>query len=103
MGKRLLGTYAALAYLFLHLPLLVLVVFSFNASKYTVWTGWSLDWYRSVFHDAQLAEAAGNSVLIAVCSALLSHDSASRHTGGLRHVETKKAPVLQGSLLLYRW
>ena len=41
-------------YLFLHGPLLVLVAFSFNASKYGVsWTGFTLDWYRrlSVRHD----------------------------------------------------
>ena len=40
---------------FLYLPLLVLVVFSFNSSRFTVWEGFSLDWYRAVFHDPDLA------------------------------------------------
>ena len=38
---------AALVYLFLHLPLAVLVLFSFNASRFGVtWTGFTLEWYR---------------------------------------------------------
>ena len=36
------------AYAFLHLPLLILAVFSFNASRFTVWQGFSLQWYRGV-------------------------------------------------------
>jgi spermidine/putrescine transport system permease protein len=96
-GKRALGIYAVAAYLFLHVPLLVLVAFSFNASKYTVWTGWSLDWYRTVFHDAQLAEAAGNSILIAICSAAISTVIGTLAAYGMWK---RKAPVLQGSLYL---
>jgi spermidine/putrescine transport system permease protein len=97
LGRRLLGIYAALAYLFLHLPLLVLVAFSFNASKYTVWTGWSLDWYRTVFHDGQLVEAAGNSVIIALCSAGISTVIGTLAAYGMWR---RKAPVLEGSLYL---
>lgn len=93
----MLTAYATLAYLFLHAPLLVLVAFSFNASKYTVWSGWSLDWYRAVFHDAQLAEAAGNSVIIAVCSAGLSTVIGTLAAYG---IWKRKAPVLKGSLYL---
>ena len=40
--KRLLAAYAIAAYAFLHVPLLILAVFSFNASKFTVWQGFSL-------------------------------------------------------------
>lgn len=70
--KRGLALYAAAAFAFLYIPLLVLIVFSFNASRFTIWTGWSLDWYRSVFHNAEMAEAAWNSVVIAVISSVLS-------------------------------
>lgn len=63
--KRWLGVYAALAYCFLHLPLLVLGVFSFNNGRFTVWEGFSLRWYEAALQDAQLAEATGNSILIA--------------------------------------
>ena len=44
---RWLIALVAAVYLFLHLPILVLVAFSFNASKFSVeWTGFSLEWYR---------------------------------------------------------
>lgn len=67
-----LAVYAAAAYAFLHAPMLILGVFSFNASRYTVWTGFSLAWYRALFHDAQLGEAARNSLIIAVASTVAS-------------------------------
>jgi len=70
--KRALGLYAAGLYAFLHLPLAVLAAFSFNVSRFTVWEGFSLDWYRALFRDQQLAEAAWNSLVIAVVSTALS-------------------------------
>ena len=54
--RRLLGLYAAAAYAFLHLPLAVLVVFSFNSSRFTVWEGLSLTWYRAAFRDPHTVE-----------------------------------------------
>jgi spermidine/putrescine transport system permease protein len=70
--SRWLGLYAAGAYAFLHLPLLVLAVFSFNSSRYTVWQGFSLEWYRAAFRDETLLEATGNSLWIAFASTALA-------------------------------
>jgi len=70
--KRALGLYAVALYAFLHLPLIILGAFSFNSSKFTVWEGFSLDWYRAVFADPNLADAAINSIEIAIVSTLLS-------------------------------
>src|SRR5260370_10529774 len=70
--KKALGLYAAALYAFLHLPLVILAAFSFNASKFTVWEGFSLRWYGAVFRDPDLAEAAVNSIEIAVVSTVLS-------------------------------
>jgi len=70
--KRALGLYAAALYAFLHLPLLILGVFSFNSSRFTVWEGFSLRWYGAVFSDPNLAEAAANSIEIAIVSTILS-------------------------------
>ncbi len=64
--------YAVLAYAFLHLPLLVLGVFSFNASRFTKWEGFSLAWYREAFADGQLAEATLNSLLIGFAATVLA-------------------------------
>ncbi|WP_321477133.1 ABC transporter permease [uncultured Paludibaculum sp.] len=64
--RRLLPATAVALYAFLHLPLLVLAVFSFNSSRFTVWEGFSLRWYSAAFHDQQLMEATWNSLLIAL-------------------------------------
>jgi spermidine/putrescine transport system permease protein len=61
------------AYLFLFVPLLVLMVYSFNASRSTVvWTGFTFDWYVEVFEDMRLRKALRNSAVIAVVSAAIS-------------------------------
>lgn len=95
MNSRLLGIYAAAAYLFLHLPLFVLAVFSFNSSRFTVWEGWSLAWYRAAFSDQQLASATLNSLIIAICATL-----ASTAIGTLAAYALWKrpAPLISGSL-----
>jgi spermidine/putrescine transport system permease protein len=61
-----------MAFVFLHLPLFVLAVFSVNASRFTIWQGFSMHWYRAAIEDPQLAEAARNSLLIALASTLIS-------------------------------
>jgi spermidine/putrescine transport system permease protein len=66
--KRWLGLYAAAIYAFLHVPLVTLAVFSFNASRFTIWEGFSLRWYQATFRDPQLAEGAWNSLIIALVS-----------------------------------
>jgi spermidine/putrescine transport system permease protein len=70
--KRGLAIYAALAYAFLHIPLVTLVVFSFNASRFTLWEGFSLHWYQTVFTDPEMADAAWNSFIIAIVSTVIS-------------------------------
>jgi spermidine/putrescine transport system permease protein len=70
--QRGLAIYSALALAFLHAPLLVLVAFSFNESRFTVWQGFSLRWYVAAMQDPQLIEGLVNSLIIAVFAALIS-------------------------------
>lgn len=72
MRPGVLGLYAALVYAFLHLPLLVLAVFSFNQSRLTRWEGFSLRWYEAAWNDTALIEATGNSLTIAFFATALS-------------------------------
>jgi spermidine/putrescine transport system permease protein len=95
--KRGLAAYAAVAFAFLYLPLVVLVVFSFNQSKFTVWEGLSLNWYRAVLNNSDLAWATRNSVIIAIVSAILSTATGTMAAYGLWK---RKSPVLAGSLYL---
>lgn len=61
------------SYLFLYIPLIVVVLFSFNDSRINVgWVGFTLKWYKILFADKQLIEAARNSLIIAVISSSIS-------------------------------
>ena len=63
----------ALGLAFLYLPILVLVIYSFNDSRLvTVWGGWSLRWYREFFNDRAMIEAAWMSLRVAVSSATIA-------------------------------
>jgi spermidine/putrescine transport system permease protein len=64
--KRWLAVYAAAFFAFLHVPLVTLSVFSFNSSRFTVWEGFSLAWYRAILRDPQILEGTWNSAVIAM-------------------------------------
>ena len=70
--KRGLAGYAIALYAFLHLPLVILAIFSVNASRFTAWQGFSLQWYRAMLADRDILESAGNSLAIAVASTAVS-------------------------------
>ncbi len=58
---------------FLYLPIAILVIYSFNASKLvTVWGGWSLRWYAEFFNDRAMLDAAWMSLRVAAVSATLA-------------------------------
>jgi spermidine/putrescine transport system permease protein len=70
---RLLGVWTGFVLLFFYLPIAVLVLFSFNQSKLNiVWTGFTLDWYTSLWHDTVLVRALQNSLIVAVFTTLIS-------------------------------
>jgi putrescine transport system permease protein len=66
-------TSIVLGFAFLYLPIVILVIFSFNDSKLvTVWGGWSLRWYVSLFHDADFMAAAWVTLRVAFLSACIA-------------------------------
>lgn len=70
LGLRL---YAILAYAYIYLPILLLIVFSFNTQKINVrWEGFTLHWYNELFRDQDVLLATRNTLLIAFISTLLS-------------------------------
>ena len=75
MRKRSIGLYAAAAagYLFLYVPLAIVVAYSFNNSRLNAeWVGFTLDWYDKLFHNEEMLAAAGNSLAIALTASLVS-------------------------------
>jgi len=60
----------AVGMVFLYLPIVILVIYSFNASRLVaVWGGWSTHWYAELLQDAPLLDAASISIRLALTSA----------------------------------
>jgi putrescine transport system permease protein len=58
---------------FLYIPIFILIFYSFNSSKLvTVWAGFSTEWYRALWDDAELMSAVGVSLKVAAASASLA-------------------------------
>ena len=59
-----------LGLVFLYMPLVVLIIYSFNNSRLvTVWGGFSTQWYSQLLHNELILDAAWLSIRIALCSA----------------------------------
>ncbi|HKP25986.1 MAG TPA: ABC transporter permease [Dongiaceae bacterium] len=68
-----LNTHLGLVYVFLYVPILVLIVLSFNKSGLpTAWTGFSTEWYGKLIANPKILSAAGNSLIVAVASTIIS-------------------------------
>jgi spermidine/putrescine transport system permease protein len=89
--------YAAAAYAFLYLPLVVLAIFSFNYSRFTRWEGFSIRWYGEMLADRQLLEAAGNSLLIGAVSTVFATVAGTLCAYA---IWKRSAPMITGSLYL---
>lgn len=65
--------YVGLVMFFLYAPIIVLIVYSFNENKSRgVWTGFSLKWYKELFHNEIILQSLYNTLLIAVIASLLA-------------------------------
>lgn len=72
-GTVLKSLYAFLIYMFLYIPIIVLIVFSFNESKLNVvWTGFTFKWYGSLMHNTGILEAVKNSFVVAIVSTIVA-------------------------------
>ena len=68
-GIRFSAVYQAVLLLLMYVPIVVVIVYSFNVSKNTtVWGGWTLDWYQKMAKNRGLLEALKNSLILASLS-----------------------------------
>jgi spermidine/putrescine transport system permease protein len=72
--RAILGAWSVLVYVFLFAPIVLLVVFSFNANQYGTFpfTGWTGHWYGQVFGDYQIKDALSTTLKVAVAVTLIS-------------------------------
>jgi spermidine/putrescine transport system permease protein len=71
--NRLCGGWTILVFIFLYLPLLLLVAYSFNKSDMGIaWTGFTFEWYEKLWKNQSLIDALKNSLIVASVTTLLS-------------------------------
>jgi spermidine/putrescine transport system permease protein len=73
LTQILFSGYAFLFYFFLYAPIILLVIFSFNESRFpTHWTGFSLDWYVKLFGNYAMGQALKNSLIVTFTSTAIA-------------------------------
>lgn len=87
--------YISLVMLFLYLPIFVLIIFSFNEGKTTVWKGFSLKWYEQLFRDDNIINALGNSLIIAVLASVFATILGTAAAIGINNFKSKKRLMIQ--------
>ena len=71
--NRLLALHGVFGYVFLYAPIVILVIFSFNASRFASdWRGFTLQWYARLFGNEAIGAALKNSLTVALSSTLIS-------------------------------
>ena len=97
MVKKVLAySYVYLILLLMYVPILVLIVFSFtNATYIGTWNGFSFDLYVALFESEEIMVAVGNTVIIAVISAVCSTILGTLGAVGGQYLKRKGRAVLE--------
>ncbi len=88
--SRFPGIYLAVLTALMYLPILLVMIYSVNASKITsVWGGLSLKWYRELFRDDETLKAVANTLILAVLAALISTVMGTAAAVGINKMRSK--------------
>ena len=99
--SHVLCAYAMAILAFLYLPLLILALYSFNESRINaVWSGFTFDWYLSLFKNRRVLEALTNSLIVAFASTLVSTVLGTTAAIALNKYQYKYKNVINGLLYL---
>ena len=86
---------AILVYAFLYIPMVIVVVYSFNDSKLNAeWVGFTLSWYKVLFNNVEMLTAARNSLIIAFSASLLGTLLGTMAGLAIHRYKLKVLPVL---------
>ncbi|HEY9786187.1 MAG TPA: ABC transporter permease [Candidatus Obscuribacterales bacterium] len=92
---------AAMTYIFMYLPIFILILFSFEQSRLSVHlTGFTLDWYAILFQDEAIALALSNSLIVAAFAVLASAVMGTMAAVGLTRLHFRGKEIYRGLILL---
>ena len=99
MNKRhsalLMRTYVIMVFCFMYLPIAVMIAFSFNESKSrSNFTGFTLGWYKSLFHNEMILSALGLSLVLALVSSVIATVLGTLATIGINSMSRKSQLIV---------
>ncbi|MCH5300790.1 MAG: ABC transporter permease [Ruminococcus sp.] len=89
--------YVALLMLFLYMPIAVLIFFSFNDGKTTVWKGFTLKWYVELFNDNAIMQSLYNTLIIAVLASVFATILGTMAAIGISNFKGFKRTAIQNA------
>lgn len=101
--KGLGGVFCMLVYLFLFLPIVVIVVNSFNATTskpYLSWKGFTFDWYIKIWENSSLLDSFGNTIIIAAVSTILATVIGTLGAVGMYKYKFRGKGIIDGLLYI---
>ena len=102
-NKRLSIVFCSMVYLFLFLPIFVVIANSFNATTskpYLSWKGFTFDWYIKLWSNSALLGSFGNTIFIAVASTVLSTIIGTLGAVGIYRYKFKGKGIINGLLYI---
>ena len=87
--------YIAILLIFLYSPIAVLIFYSFNNGKTTVWKGFTFKWYVQLFRDDNIMNALWNTVIIAVLASVFATILGTAAAIGISNFKGKKRMLIQ--------
>lgn len=101
MGRSIRFSFMSLVYLFLYLPIIVLIANSFNENKFGIkWGGFTTKWYHALMNNDSLMQAAWHSINVAVFSATAAALIGSLTAVALFRYQFKGKKVVSGMLFV---
>ncbi|ASK55423.1 spermidine/putrescine ABC transporter permease PotC [Vibrio tarriae] len=101
MGRSIRFSFMSLVYLFLYLPIIVLIANSFNENKFGIkWGGVTTKWYHALMNNDSLVQAAWHSINVAVFSATAATLIGSLTAVALFRYQFKGKKVVSGMLFV---
>ena len=92
---------ALLFFAFLYLPIILLILFSFNTSRFpTHWTGFTLEWYEVLFNDYAIGLALRNSLIVSITSTIVATIIGTMVAVGIERYKFRGRTTLDGMLFL---
>ena len=92
--KKMSKIYTALIFAFLFAPIVILLVFSFNASKsLSVFSGFSFKWYRELLKDGETLISLKNTLILAFSASIISTVMGTAAAVGMHKLRNRYLPT----------